>query len=113
NGVCSAALLTMTRHDTRASLLSLPDALPISSAPTRALTLVPPQPVGTITDHEAASVVRVAPVTATRIDPHHAGSLVIGDRAHRLDRKSTRLNSSHVAIPHAVRRVKKKTVGDF
>src|SRR5438105_5733950 len=39
-----------------------------ASASNSALTLVPPQPVGTITDHEAASMVRVDPVTATRID---------------------------------------------
>ena len=39
-----------------------------AAASNSALTLVPPQPVGTITDHEAASMVRVDPATATRID---------------------------------------------
>ena len=38
------------------------------SASNTALTLVPPQPVATITDDEAASMVKVDPATATRID---------------------------------------------
>ncbi len=38
------------------------------SASNTALTLVPPQPVATITDDEAAGMVKVDPATATRID---------------------------------------------
>jgi len=39
-----------------------------SSASSTALTLVPPQPVGTITEDEAAGMVKVDPATASRID---------------------------------------------
>lgn len=47
---------------------NMPTSAPDSSASSTALTLVPPQPVATITDAEAASMVQVDAPTATRID---------------------------------------------
>ena len=45
-----------------------PTSAPDTSASSTALTLVPPQPVATITDAEAASLVRVDPATSSKID---------------------------------------------
>jgi len=45
-----------------------PPTAPDNSPSSTALTLVPPQPVATITDAEAASLVRVDPSTAGKID---------------------------------------------
>ena len=45
-----------------------PTAAPDNSASSTSLTLVPPQPVATITEAEAASLVHVDPATSSRID---------------------------------------------
>ena len=45
-----------------------PTTSPDASASSTSLTLVPPQPVATITNAEAESLVQVDPATATRID---------------------------------------------
>ena len=46
---------------------------PDTSASSTALTLVPPQPVGTITEAEAASLVQVDPATSSKIDSMASG----------------------------------------
>jgi len=50
-----------------------PTTAPDNSASSTALTLVPPQPVATITDAEAASLVQVDPATSNKIDAMVSG----------------------------------------
>ena len=50
-----------------------PTSAPDNSASSTSLTLVPPQPVATISEAEAASLVQVDPATASRIDTMVSG----------------------------------------
>ena len=53
--------------------MNSPTIAPDNSASSTALTLVPPQPVATITEAEAASLVQVDPATSTKIDAMVSG----------------------------------------
>src|SRR5437868_9464342 len=77
-----------TQPSTKISTLSLHDALPISIA-----TVITEQ-------------VRVTREMVARVDSVSAGT---GETQSTLDRKSTRLNSSHVSISYAVFCLKKQT----
>src|SRR5690606_41051254 len=57
----------------------------------------------------AAQVQRKQPETPAGAAAPHAHILAVGLPAHAVDRKSTRLNSSHVKISYAVFCLKKKT----
>src|SRR5207253_4694625 len=58
--------------------------------------------------HHLADSARAFPQAEIRI-VEHCGHLLMAERPDELDRKSTRLNSSHVAISYAVFCLKKKT----
>src|SRR5207248_11225066 len=75
--------------------LSLHDALPIS--PEHVLRREPDR-VGVVTDHESLA----------EIEQKKLFWIVIDDNPKKLDRKSTRLNSSHRTISYAVFCLKKK-----
>src|SRR5687768_17795497 len=92
---------------TKIFTLSLHDALPISTPDG---VVVVDKPTGW-TSHDV--VARMRRLAGTRrvghagtLDPMATGVLVVG-----IDRKSTRLNSSHGYISYAVFRLKKKTQG--
>jgi len=53
--------------------MNTPTTAPDNSASSTSLTLVPPQPVATITEAEAASLVQVDPATSSRIDAMVSG----------------------------------------
>jgi uncharacterized protein YaaN involved in tellurite resistance len=53
--------------------INTPTTAPDNSASSTSLTLVPPQPVATITEAEAASLVQVDPATSSRIDTMVSG----------------------------------------
>src|SRR5699024_12567695 len=79
--------------------LSLHDALPISGQSTR-----PPLPLPLRCEQGARA--RAQPYDLGRT-PHS----IVSSTSRLLDRKSTRLNSSHVSISYAVFCLKKKTTG--
>src|SRR5699024_11771785 len=57
------------------------------------------------------SMARTGDLTWSQLQStQHMGLGVDGDRQHGLDRKSTRLNSSHVSISYAVFCLKKKSI---
>src|SRR5207249_10945935 len=66
----------------------------------------------TLSLHDALPILRRAPLAAQHRPEVGAGRLIAGLQAERLaeDRKSTRLNSSHVSISYAVFCLKKKSL---
>src|SRR5207253_11004601 len=92
------------------SPLSLHDALPISKPIVLVLALDK-----VLGRDKPLCNVSVAPVIAENeacCEPMHRSTISLGDIAGP-DRKSTRLNSSHVAISYAVFCLKKKTIAPF
>src|SRR5690606_42115613 len=88
--------------------LSLHDALPISAPPT-APAQTPPAPP-TATAHPTPNAPANPPPTPTSTPSHQPPTPNDQScRNPRVDRKSTRLNSSHVKISYAVFCLKKKT----
>src|SRR5699024_11237475 len=107
--VCYLFLFIPSRYTdpstTQIYTLSLHDALPISP--------VGPQPlVGAVQvcQSQQRRSLRVRRVAQCSVGGHQSGSQgrLPGDLDHRVDRKSTRLNSSHVSISYAVFCLKKK-----
>src|SRR5699024_12378802 len=91
----STALLPTSRHT-----LSLHDALPISRAPERAARTAPRAYQARNTTLTAIAATSGAPTETARMQ----------EMSVRTDRKSTRLNSSHVSISYAVFCLKKKKI---
>src|SRR5699024_12866665 len=81
--------------------LSLHDALPISLRPPRSLAMSTPTPAPPADDQRRGQLRGV-------VDGVRRTELTTSQKLMVLDRKSTRLNSSHVSISYAVFCLKKK-----
>src|SRR5690625_2466099 len=78
---------------------------PILDEANRMLAALPEQKVGELLDETAVAVGGLGPALQRLVDSTQA---IAGDFKTNIDRKSTRLNSSHVAISYAVFCLKKK-----
>src|SRR5690242_21316310 len=98
------------RHPPDSTPLSLHDALPILLAeqvPTRSFHLLEIRRPGLFTRMEPRVVVQAVDDLARALEPHRVAGRA-GQVGGVLDRKSTRLNSSHMSISYAVFCLKKK-----
>src|SRR5690606_41637793 len=104
---CFAVFLSSGPATAACSALSLHDALPIFA---RAARLLGEARLVTMTGAGGVGKTRLALRAAARAVPDFPDGVWLVDLAPLSDRKSTRLNSSHVKISYAVFCLKKKKI---
>src|SRR5438874_7913742 len=99
-----------TSTTTKLSTLSLHDALPISRKHLRLVTLEENLELAADIGIDATTSLDTAFADAMKQHGPDAKVIVLPFARYQLDRKSTRLNSSHVEISYAVFCLKKKKI---